>query len=532
MTAAAFAAGPTAATIPLADLRESPFNPRTHYPDAEMEELRASVAAHGVVQPILVRPVPDGAYEIVAGHRRTRAARAAQLTAVPATIRVLSDGEARQLQLIENAQRVDLAPLDEAEAYASLIATGLTIRDLATRLSRKPADIASRLTLVHLPQAVKAALATGLLPIQHAELIGRIPDESLQAQALKRFVTEHPLAPDSAKQIKGVVPLAVARRIVETEFMTVLAHAPFDPEDPTLSPLGTCSACPARSGNNRDLFGDLRGKNVCTNLADFRLKVTNHLVRLRDAGYTVLLSPAEVRDAFPYATAHLSDRYMDLDRPCEDDPKKRTYDALLSDETRKSTVYTFAAGRLWRLYPRDLLAPALHASGHAFLQKRIERTPDPAQRALRLQQRIERAVRTAVATEFSEKVAHAKVPQAEWMDLLARAMLEDRAWTIDDVLLRHGYSGTREVLQRGRKKIATGLLDAMTDAEKRSFVLDALISGWNSPQTGDGKRAVFRQAMALFGIDVRATEKRVRASFAETSRGRGEAATPRAIAAR
>jgi hypothetical protein len=240
----------------------------------------------------------------------------------------------------------------------------------------------------------------------------------------------------------------------------------------------------------------------------------------------VLLSSAEIREAFPYAAAQPSDRYIDLDRTCRDDPKQRTYDALLSDETKKSTAFAFVAGRLWRLFPRDLLAPALEASGHTFLQKRMERTPDPAQRALRLQQRIERSVRVAVATEFSEKAARAKVPQSEWIDLLARAILEDRSWTIDEVLLRHGYTGSRDELQRNRHKIAKGLIEAMSDASKRSFILDALISGWNSPQTSEGKRAVFRQAMALFGLDVRGIDKRVRHEFAEKARAREKGPTP------
>lgn len=507
------------ATIPLARLRESPFNPRTQYLSDDMSELASSVAEHGVVQPILVRPINDNLFEIIAGHRRTRAAKVAKLAEIPATVREMSDAEARQLQLIENAQRVDLPPLDEAKAYAALLQTGVSIRDLAKTLSRKPSDIAACLTLVHLPQVVQAALASGVLPVEHAELIGRIPDEGLQAEALKRFTTEHVIG-DTTKKAKGVVPLAVARRIVEQEFMTVLAHAPFDPEDPTLSPLGKCSTCPARSGNNRDLFGDIRGKNICTNLADFHLKIMTFLTRLRDEGFTVLLSPGEIREAFPFNTTHPGDRYLDLDRPCHDDPKKRTYDALLSEETRKSIVYTYVGGRLWRLFPRDLLTPALEASGHRFLQKQMERRPDPEQRALRVQQRIERMVRTAVATEFSEKVARAKVPQADWIELLARAVLEDRSWTIDDVLVRHGFAGTREELQRSRHKIAKTLIDEMSDAEKRSFVLDAMISGWNSPQTSEGKRAVFKHAMALFGVDVRGIDKRVRRDLAEKARAR------------
>jgi ParB/RepB/Spo0J family partition protein len=508
------------ATIPLAQVRESPFNPRKHYSEPEMEELRSSIAEHGVVQPILVRPI-DGEYEIVAGHRRSRAARAAGLTEIAATVRHLSDSEARQLQLIENAQRVDLPPLDEAEAYAALIETGMTVRELAKALSRKPADIAVRLTLIHLAPAVKQALAAGVLPVDHAEAIGRIPDPTLQEHALKRVITYDQVG---SKQVPVAASLAFTKRVIETEFITALNTAPFDPEDETLSPLGKCSTCPHRSGNNRDLFGDIRGKNICTNLADFHLKVKQHLAGLREQGFTVLLTAAEIKEAFPFSSTHPSEKYLDLDRACHDDPKQRTYDALLSDETKKSIVYTYYGGKLWRLFPRDLLTLALEASGHTFLQKRMERTPDPAQRAIREQQRIERTVRIEVATEFSAQVARAKVPQSEWIDFLARAVLEDRSWTIDDVLLRHGYEGKRDELQRNRLKIAKALIDKMTDAEKRSFVLDAMISGWSSPQTGEGKRALFRKAMTLFGIDVRGIDKRVRQQFAAKARARKDAA--------
>jgi ParB family chromosome partitioning protein len=93
MTAAAVV---QCATIPLAHLRESPFNPRTQYLDDDMGELQASIAEHGVVQPILVRPIADGTFEIIAGHRRSRAAMAAKLTDIPATVRELTDAEARQ----------------------------------------------------------------------------------------------------------------------------------------------------------------------------------------------------------------------------------------------------------------------------------------------------------------------------------------------------------------------------------------------------------------------------------------------------
>lgn len=152
------------------------------------------------------------------------------------------------MQLIENAQRVDLSPLEEAEAYAALRELGLSTRDIAQEVRNKPSHVAARLTLNTLPEKVKKELAAGVITAEHAELIGLIPDPQFQEQALKRIIVEHPLEPHfSSKVAKGAVPLAKARRIVETEFMTVLENAPFDTADPTLSPLGACAKCPSPS---------------------------------------------------------------------------------------------------------------------------------------------------------------------------------------------------------------------------------------------------------------------------------------------
>jgi len=502
----------TALTIPIAHLIESPFNPRKHYAEGPLAELQASIQEHGILQPILVRPLAKERYEIVAGHRRTRAATAAGLTDIPATVRELSDADARKLQLVENAQRENLSPTDEADAYAALADVGMSVREIAVAVGKKPGEIAVRLTFVHLATAVKSALASGVLSVDHAELLTRIPDPTLQEQALARIIIHDEVG---AKDVPLARSLAFTKRLIETEFLTALSAAPFDPNDVTLSPLGACATCPYRSGNNRDLFGDIRGKNVCTNVADFRLKITNLLTRMRDEGATVLLSPAEVRQAFPYVNAHLSERYIDLDAVCAEDPKKRTYDALLAAEPKRQTVHVYFAGRMWRLFPRELLITALRASGHAFVDRRPTPVPpDPAARAVRERQRIERGIRTAIATEFATKAATAKVTQSEFLDLLAAAIIEERSWMLDDVLLRHGYTGTRAALQPQRLKVAHHLVSKMSDAEKRAFLLDAIVSAWNSPQTSDRKRSVHRRAMTVMGVDVRAIEKRVRTANA------------------
>ena len=521
-------------SVSLTQLRESPFNPRKHYDEAGLNELAASIIDRGVLQPILVRRIEDAKtpYEIVAGHRRFRAAKIAKLTSVPVIVHEFSDRDVRQIQLIENAQRVDLSPLDEAEAYAALRELGLSTRDIAQEVRKKPSHVAARLTLNTLPAKVKAELAAGVLTAEHAELIGLIPDPQLQEQALKKFIIEHLVEPTSSKTVKGVVPLAKARRIVETEFMTVLSAAPFDTEDPTLSPFGACSKCPLRSGNDRDLFGNVQGKNVCTNLADYRLKVENHLKRLREQGFTVLLTPREVKEVFPFGNPQVADGYVDLEGKCADDPKGRTYDQLLADEPKRSTVFAHVNGRLRRVYPQAQLAAALDASGHEFLRRKSERpASDDAERKARQQQKLDRAVRVATLAAFAAAIPKAKLGVPEWIDLLAGIVIEEKGWQLEEVLPQHGFTGKRDDLKGNCEAIARKLVAKMADAQKRAFVIDALVHAWAGPNADAGKRAVFAKVIAQLGVDAKAIEKQVRADFAAKAAGKPKPKATKAASA-
>jgi ParB/RepB/Spo0J family partition protein len=510
-------------SVSLAQLRESPFNPRKHYDEAGLNELAASITDRGILQPLLVRRIEDEKtpYEIVAGHRRSRAAKIAKLTSAPVIVHTFTDREVRQVQLIENAQRVDLSPLEEAEAYAGLRQLGLSTRDIAQEVKKKPSYVAAHLTLTALPEKVKKELAAGVITAEHAELIGLIPDPQLQEQALKKFIVEYFIEPNSPKTAKGVIPLAKARRIVETEFMTVLSAAPFDTEDPTLSPFGACSKCPLRSGNDRDLFGNVQGKNVCTNLADYRLKIENHLKRLRERGFTVLLTPREVKEVFPFGNPQVADGYVDLDAKCVDDPKGRPYDQLLADEPKRSTVFAHVNGRLRRVYPKAQLAAALDASGHEFLRRKSERpATDDAERKARQQQKLDRAVRVATLAAFAAAIPKAKLGAPEWIDLLAHIVIEEKGWQLEDVLPRHGFTGKRDDLKGNCEAIARKLVAKMGDAQKRAFVIDALVHAWAGPNADAGKRAVFAKVIAQLGVDAKAVEKQVRADLAAKAAGK------------
>jgi ParB/RepB/Spo0J family partition protein len=323
--------------VPLTSLHESPTNPRKYF--GGLPELAKSIKEHGVLEPLIVRAngKPSDS-EIICGARRFRASKMAGLTQVPVIFREFTDDEVTIVQLVENGQREDLSPIEEAETYAALAEKGMSPPAIAKRLGLESWQVARRLPLAKLAKRPKDALSSGTLPVEYAEQIARIPDQKLHDAALAAILETW--EPEEGEPVTRVVPLAAAKRIIEEEFMTALALAIFDPEDATLSPLGACSKCPHLAGNNPDLFGDVKGKAVCTNPKDFRLKTENHLKRLRETGYTVLVTPKELKRAFPYAASdQLGKEFVDLEAICTDDPKRRRYEELLGKGGKLKAVF-------------------------------------------------------------------------------------------------------------------------------------------------------------------------------------------------
>jgi ParB/RepB/Spo0J family partition protein len=160
--------------------------------------LTASVAAVGVVEPLVVSPATDDSYVIVAGHRRYAAAKAAGLAKVPCTIRTLSDAERIEIMLVENLQRSDLSPIEEASGYFKLVEHGLSQRDMARRIGRSVKHVASRLALLELPKHARDELQAGTLTVrdgqsllelrERPELIDRILSDELTRHNVERAV--------------------------------------------------------------------------------------------------------------------------------------------------------------------------------------------------------------------------------------------------------------------------------------------------------------------------------------------------------
>lgn len=161
------------------------YQPRGHVDETRLDELAQSIKANGVIQPIVVRPAADG-YEIIAGERRWRAAQRAGLLRVPVVVRDIADEKLLEVALIENIQREDLNPIEEAQAYRRLVDEfGLTQDAVATAVGKDRSTVANSLRLLRLPAEVRAEVAAGRLSMGHARALLALTDEAAQRQTAR-----------------------------------------------------------------------------------------------------------------------------------------------------------------------------------------------------------------------------------------------------------------------------------------------------------------------------------------------------------
>ena len=174
--------------VPLEQVRPCPFQPRKEFTPDAMQELADSIKAQGIIQPLVVRPCPEG-FEIIAGERRWRAAQQAGLKEVPVIVREADDRAVLELALIENLQRENLNPLEEAQGYAELIERFLLRQeDVAVKVGKSRAVVANSLRLLRLPPDVQAFLRDGRLSVGHAKVILGLPGPAEQRLAATRVI--------------------------------------------------------------------------------------------------------------------------------------------------------------------------------------------------------------------------------------------------------------------------------------------------------------------------------------------------------
>jgi ParB family transcriptional regulator, chromosome partitioning protein len=177
--------------LPVEAIHPNPRQPRRRFEPEATAGLAASIRLQGVLQPIVVRPRPEGGYQLVAGERRWRAAREAGVPTLPAVVRAADDRDALLLGLVENVARENLSPVEEARAYASLIDEfELALGDVAERVGRSKASVSNRVRLLDLPEEVLWMLARGELSEGHARAVLALPDDGQRTRLAKRIVSQ------------------------------------------------------------------------------------------------------------------------------------------------------------------------------------------------------------------------------------------------------------------------------------------------------------------------------------------------------
>ena len=181
--------GNSTTKVKLLDIEPNREQPRKQFDEEALSELSDSIAQHGVLQPLLVRPMPDGGYQLVAGERRWRASRMAGLTEVPVVIRDLTDAQVAELALVENLQRENLNPLEEANGYKELSDKfGYTQEKISEIVGKSRPSIANALRLLNLPEDVQEMVSNGSLSMGHARAILSLPDDKMKTDLAKLVI--------------------------------------------------------------------------------------------------------------------------------------------------------------------------------------------------------------------------------------------------------------------------------------------------------------------------------------------------------
>ena len=402
----------------LAQIKPAAWNPRQIRNAKKDAELLESVKEKGVLQSLLVRPV-NSHYEVVCGTRRYDAALEAGLVAVPVIVRDLSDAETLELQAIENGQREDVHPLEEAEAYRKLHEDHhVSPEEIAVKVGKSRTWVYSRIKLLALVDSARKAFLDGKLDVSTALLVARIPDPELQKKACTELTR--------ANYDGSLMSYRQAAEFVQSHYMLKLAEAGFKTTDADLLPAaGPCTTCPKRTGTQKELFADVKSADVCTDPKCYREK--------QDAAWAAraaaaeaqgqrVLAPAEAAKVFAKHNPEEVDRgagFVDLDAEEWIGDKNKKWRAILGKAAPAPTLARDAHGNIHELVPKEAAAEALKATGKKAgalstgLVPRSHGLTD-AEKKQRAEQQRKRAVTGYVLSAIAAAGEEAKVDDAFW----------------------------------------------------------------------------------------------------------------------
>lgn len=514
---------------PLRLIEVTGTQPRRRFDQSAQDELTDSVRAHGVLQPLLLRPREPRGWQLVAGERRLRAAAAAGLHEVPAMVRTLTDVQMLEVQLVENLHRRDLHELEEAEGYERLMREcGHTVEEIAHKCARSTSYIYARLKLCALCTQAREAFYAGKLTASTALLVARIPSEKLQIEATKT-ITQPSYSSEP-------MSYRAAADHVQRHFMLQLEGAPFKPADPTLVPgAGSCRDCPKRSGNDRDLFPDVSRADVCTDPVCFNEKRAAHIERLREAakanGGEVLTGKAAQKVL--KGSYGLQEGYVDLNENAfyvgVNDAGMKSVKAVLGKSAPAPIIVERPDGELVYAARRADVEAALQAKG---IQTRKSLSPGRSDDAARKRKQA-RALATRAAL-------YDAIVGAASADELTEQQIRSLQAVVAEGFFRALDSDSRKRLAKRRgwtEESTPDELARLSISELALFLVACAIApelyapAWST----EGKPARMEELAELLGLDAAAITKRALDELTAANRAKAKsgktAAKPRKGAA-
>jgi ParB family chromosome partitioning protein len=362
-------------------LIESPSNPRKRFDENSLSELAASFKSQGVLAPLLVRELDESKYEVIAGARRLRAAKLAELENVPVRIVKLTDAEAIEAQCVENLQREDIHPLEEALGFKSLLELGepYNTAHIASRSGKSQTYIATRLKLADLIPPVAEAFLKDEIGVGHALLIAKLPAQQQQealAAAFRSMWT-------SEGNTQVLIPVRELAVWIESNILLQLDSVPFDKQDETLVPAaGSCVNCPKRTGFNKLLFAEVR-RDSCSDPLCLRAKLDAHVAKTLEAKpQLVQISSAwSTREGAPLGR----NQYVELQikkakangsaakQPAIQKPCEKMAEAIVMDGGNRGQIVKVCADQNCRVHHGDRPSPQQLQRDRQQERKRIEK---------------------------------------------------------------------------------------------------------------------------------------------------------------
>ena len=508
--------------LPLNVLIESTTNPRRIFEDVALKELAESIRVQGVLSPLLVRPLTGQGFEIVAGARRYRAAQIAEAATVPVRIVNLTDAEAMEAALIENLQRRDVHPLEEAQGFHALLnleEPKYTVEQIGAKVGKAPAYVASRARLTELIPAVVEAFYAEEIGVGHALLLAKLQPAQQEAALASCFREDWGGAAGKAKRI--VLPVRHLQYWIEHNVLLLLKQAPFNKRDAQLLPAaGSCVDCPKRTGHNKLLFADVR-EDACTDPLCYAAKLEAYVQK------QIAAKPEIVQISTAYGKTQdgskiiTRSKYVEIKSEKPDTPEKAKWpefktcrfitEAIVSEGIDKGEVRRVCA---------EADCPIHHP-------KKQSTKADASFKAEQDKSRREQALANATGMRVLQTIVAAVPVRLMKRDFLFIA--EQMLPLLDDKRLEMvaRNQGIRAKEGESVAKLLSAFLRKAEEGVIGKLIVEAVILLSASKQADGGK--VLRAAAQAYKVDTDAIALKVKHEFAAKAKSKGEK-KPQAVA--